>query len=59
MTIISTNAGSNILALFLDGQVKLLVDNVSTINQSNQPRVSHLYAIQGGSTLCWYFNQRI
>lgn len=45
MTIISTNAGSNILALFLDGQVKLLVDNVSAINQSNRPRVSHLYAI--------------
>lgn len=45
MTTISTHAGSKILALFLDSQIKLLVDNVSTINQCNQPRISHLYAI--------------
>lgn len=45
MTIINTHAGSKILALFLDGQVKLLVENVSAINQSNQSRISHLYAI--------------
>jgi hypothetical protein len=45
MTIVNTQAGAQILAQFLDGQVKRLVDNVSDIHQSNQPRVSRLYAI--------------
>lgn len=45
MTIINTHAGSQILALFLGSQVKLLVENVGAINQGNQPRVSNLYAI--------------
>jgi hypothetical protein len=45
MTVVSTQAGAQILAQFLDSQVKRLVDNVSAIHQSNQPRVSRLYAI--------------
>ncbi|MFC7518466.1 DUF5677 domain-containing protein [Herbaspirillum sp. GCM10030257] len=45
MTIVNTQAGAQILAQFLDGQVKRLVDNVSAIHQSNRPRVSSLYAI--------------
>jgi len=45
MTIVSTQGGAQILAQFLDAQVKRLVDNVSAIHQSNQPRVSRLYAI--------------
>src|SRR4051794_9385317 len=45
MTILNTQAGAQILAQFLDGQVKRLVDNLSAINQSDQPRVSRLYAI--------------
>ena len=45
MTIVSTQAGTQILAQFLDGQVKRLVENVSVISQSGKPRVTRLYAI--------------
>ena len=45
MTIVNTSAGAYLLAQFLDGQVKLLVDNASAIHQSNELRVSRLYAI--------------
>jgi Family of unknown function (DUF5677) len=45
MTIISTQAGAQILAQFLDGQVTRLVESVSAINNSNKPRVARLYAI--------------
>lgn len=43
--IIGTHAGSQILAQFLDSQIKRLVENLSAINQSGQPRVARLYAI--------------
>jgi hypothetical protein len=45
MTIVNTQAGARILAKFLDGQVQRLVDNVISIHQSNQPRVSRLYPV--------------
>ncbi|AVO56130.1 hypothetical protein C7A17_26445 [Ectopseudomonas mendocina] len=45
MMIVSSHAGAQILAQFLDGQVKHLIENVSAINHSNKPRVARLYAI--------------
>ena len=45
MTTVSTHAGAQILAQFLDNQMKRLIDNVSAINHSNNARVARLYAI--------------
>ena len=45
MTTVNTHTGSTILALFLEGQVNLLVKNLSSINKSKHPRVSKLYSI--------------
>ena len=45
MTIVSTDAGSQLLAKFLDGQIKRLVDSVNAINGSHLPRVARLFAL--------------
>lgn len=45
MRIVSTDAGSQLLANFLDGQVKRLVESVNTINGSRLPRVARLFAL--------------
>lgn len=45
MMIVNASAGTQILAHFLDRQVKRLVETAGVINQSKQPRVTRLYAI--------------
>lgn len=43
--IFSTHVGVQILAQFLDGQVRRLVENVGAISSSSEPRVARLYSI--------------
>lgn len=45
MTIVSTDAGSQLLAKFLDGQIKRLVESVNAINGSHIPRVARLFSL--------------
>lgn len=45
MTIVSTDAGSQLLANFLDGQVKRLVESVNAIKGSHLPRVARLFSL--------------
>lgn len=45
MTIVSTDAGAQLLANFLDGQIKCLVENVNVINGSRLPRVARLFSL--------------
>lgn len=45
MTIVSTESGSELLANFLDGQVKRLVESVEAINGSRLPRVARLFSL--------------
>lgn len=45
MTIVSTDAGSQLLAKFLDGQIKRLVESINAINGSHIPRVARLFSL--------------
>lgn len=45
MTTVSTDAGSQLLAKFLDGQIKRLVESVNAINGSHIPRVARLFSL--------------
>jgi hypothetical protein len=45
MTTISSDAGTQILAKFLDGQIKRLVESVNAINESHIPRVARLFSL--------------
>lgn len=45
MTIVSTDAGSQLLAKFLDAQIERLVESVNAINGSHLPRVARLFAV--------------
>lgn len=45
MIIVSTDAGSQLLANFLDGQVKRLVESINAINRSCLPRVARLFSL--------------
>ncbi|QIM50042.1 hypothetical protein G9Q38_13105 [Pusillimonas sp. DMV24BSW_D] len=45
MTTVSTDAGSQLLAKFLDGQIKRLVESVNAINESDIPRVARLVSL--------------
>lgn len=45
MTIVSTDADSQLLAKFLDGQIKRLVESVSAVNGSHIPRVARLFSL--------------
>ncbi|MDR2332506.1 MAG: DUF5677 domain-containing protein [Burkholderiaceae bacterium] len=45
MTTVSTDADSQLLAKFLDGQIKRLVESVNAINGSHIPRVARLFSL--------------
>lgn len=45
MTIVNTDAGSQLLAKFLDGQIKRLVESINAINGSHIPRVARLFSL--------------
>lgn len=45
MTTLSTHEGALLLAKFLDGQVKRLIENVSVVSNNNQLRIARLYPL--------------